>query len=60
MKVIECYFVTGTATDGEFCSLRSKVRHALTSVAVNSNAKESISKCSRKTLLDKLEQVGSE
>lgn len=53
--------MTGTVTDGEFCSLRSQGEtRPLHLWQLIHDAKESVSRCSRKTLLDKLEQVGGE
>ena len=55
------FFIKGTVTDGEFCSLRSQGEtRPLHLWQIIHDAKESVSKCTKKTLLDKLEQIGGE
>lgn len=61
MFLYDLFFTQGTVTDGEFCSLRSQGEtRPLHLWQIIHDAKESVSKCSKKTLLDKLEQIGGE
>ena len=61
MFILVLFFTQGTVTDGEFCSLRSQGETRPLHVwQIIHDAKESVSKCSKKTLLDKLEQIAGE